>query len=261
MLGLLHSTLIENQMKKIICILCLPFLVWAGGSGVLKNTEELISAMHKKYNGNFNANITFIQINTYFLEGGKTHGDISYEAFHYPGKFRVDHGVKHSQEGFIVRNDSVYNFKGGVMVNKTPDTYDLLMLTGDIYFLMPKESISKIRAMGYNMSKFHENVWNGKPVYVVGADKGDEKSPQFWIDMEELYLVRNINVNKENGKVEDQHFKEHAKVSKAWVEERVEIFVDGVMVKKEHYAEVKADNALDMKIFEPAHLGKVHWRK
>jgi hypothetical protein len=248
-------------MKKILLILSIPLFSIAVGNGALKSTEELITAMHKKYFGNFNANITFIQINTYFLEGGKTHGDISYEAFHYPGKFRVDHGVRHSQDGFIVLNDTVYNFKGGALVGKVPDTYDLLMLTGDIYFLEPKESIKKIKLMGYNMSKFREDSWNGRPVYVVGADKGDETSPQFWIDQTELYLVRNINKNKETGEIEDQHFKEHAKVSKAWVEERVEVFVGGKLVKKEHYAEVKADNSLDMKIFDPSHLGKVHWRK
>jgi hypothetical protein len=248
-------------MKKILLLLCLPAMMIAGENGSLKSSEELITAMHKKYNGNFNANITFIQINTYFLENGKTHGDISYEAFHYPGKFRVDNGVKHSQNGFIVLNDTVHNFKGGQIVNKTPDTYDLLMLTGDIYFLAPKDSYSKIKKMGYNLSKFHEDFWGGKSVYVVGADKGDLTSPQFWIDQDELYLVRNINLNKEDGKLEDQHFKEHSKVSKAWVEERVEIFVDGKMVKKEHYAEVNADNNLDMKIFDPAHLGKVHWKK
>lgn len=248
-------------MKKIIVLLIVPVLLFAGGDGKFKTSEELIAAMHTKYFGNFNANITFIQINTYFLEGGKTHGDISYEAFHYPGKFRVDHGVKHSQDGFIIRNDSVYNFKGGVMTNKTVDIYDLLMFTGDIYFLEPKESAIKIKKMGYNLAKFREAEWLGKKVYVVGADAGDEKSPQFWIDSEELYLIRNINVNKTSGVVEDQHFKEHSKVSKAWVEERVEIFVDGKMVKREHYAEVKADNTLDMKIFEPAYLGKIHWRK
>ncbi|MDX2188634.1 MAG: hypothetical protein SFY32_02110 [Bacteroidota bacterium] len=249
----------NNFIKLIVVVLLTPFL--SNAQSPIKSSPDLIAAMHKKYNGNFNANITFIQINTYFLENGKTHGDISYEAFHFPGKFRVDHGVKHSQDGFIVLNDSVYNFKGGVLVNKTPDIYDLLMLTGDIYFLDPKESVKKIKKLGYNLDKFHEDVWNGKPVYVAGADKGDEKSPQFWIDKDELYLIRNINVNKETGKLEDAHFKEHTKVQKAWVEERVEIFVDGKMIKKEHYAEVKADNNLDMKIFDHNYLGKVHWRK
>ncbi|MDX2197175.1 MAG: hypothetical protein NW207_12240 [Cytophagales bacterium] len=245
---------------KVINLILLCIISFCGNAQI-NNTQSLISAMHKKYNGNFNANITFIQVNTYFLPDGKTHGTISYEAFHYPGKFRVDHGVKHSQDGFIVRNDTVYNFKSGSITQKAPDVYDLLMLTGDIYFLEPNESIIKIGNMGYDMVKFHEDVWNSKPVYVVGAEKGDLKSPQFWIDKEELYLVRNINFNKEENRLEDQHFKEHAKVMKAWVEERVEVFVDGKLVKREHYAEVKADNNLNMDIFDPYKLGKIHWRK
>lgn len=248
-------------MRKVFVLVLLPILIYAQSKGTIKNADELIAAMHTKYVGNFNANITFIQINTYFLTGGKTHGDISYEAFHYPGKLRVDHGVKHSQDGYIISNDSVYNFKGGVLTNKTPEIYDLLMLTGDIYFLDPNESTIKIKKMGYDFTKFREDIWQGRNVYVIGGNVGDEKSQQFWIDKDELYLLRNINVNKITGKTEDQHFKEHSKVSKAWVEERVEIFVDGKMVKREHYAEVKANNILDMKIFDPAYLGKIHWRK
>jgi hypothetical protein len=32
------------------------------------------------------------------------------------------------------------------------------------------------------------------------------------------------------------------------------------MVKKEHYAEVKADNKFDQKMFDPQYFGKVHFR-
>jgi hypothetical protein len=248
-------------MKKIIFLLVIFVTVALKPTADIFDARTLVTAMHKKYFGNFNANITFIQLNTDYLPNGKTKGSLSYEAFHYPGKFRVDFGAVHSQEGLFVINDTTYEFKEGQIVKKTYKMYDLLMLTGDIYFLQPNISLEKLDAMGYDLAKFHENVWKDEPVFVVGASEGDTLSPQFWIDKKELYLLRVISKNPETGEVEDAHFKEHTKVKSAWVEERVEIYVQGKLKRREHYVEVSANNSLDMKIFQPDHLGKVHWRK
>jgi hypothetical protein len=227
----------------------------------IKDAESLIKAMHTKYAGNFNSNISFIQLNQDIDENGKVKHSMSFEAFHYPGKFRNDMGPVPMKEGYIVSEDKIITFKDGVKVSEKPCVMDVGLLTGDIYFMSVEEAIKECKKHGYDLSKFREDVFKGKPVYVVGTtDKTDEKSPQFWIDKQELYIVRDINFSEEDNELEDIHYLEHAKVGKAWVEERVEIFVNGRMVKKEHYAEVKADNKFDQKMFDPQYFGKVHFR-
>lgn len=236
------------------------FLLLLPGSDDVKDSRSLIKYMHDKYAGKFNKNITFIQIDTEILPDGKK-GKVtsSYEAFHFPGKFRVDHGPTHSQEGIIVSNDTVYDFEGGVVIAKVPGIYDVLTLYGDIYFYPLDEAVKKIEKLGYNLSEFRTDTWKGKECFVVGAKKGDDTSPQFWIEKDEMYLVRNINVSKESGKLEDSQYLEHQKVENAWVESMVDVYVGGKLIRKEKIAEAKANSKLDMKIFDVKHLGNVHW--
>ena len=247
-------------MKKITLfalLISFSFSVFAQ----IKDSESLIKAMHAKYAGKFNSNITFIQLNQDIDENGKIKHSMSFEAFHYPGKFRNDMGPTAMKEGYIVADDKIFTFKNGKKVDEKPCMMDVGLLTGDIYFMEAEDAIKECKKHGYNLSRFREDALKGKPVYVVGAiDKTDEKSPQFWIDKQELYIVRDINVSEENGELEDLHYLEHAKVGKAWVEERVEIFVNGRLVKKEHYAEVKADNKFDKKLFDPQYYNSIHWR-
>ncbi|MDX2195046.1 MAG: hypothetical protein NW207_01400 [Cytophagales bacterium] len=226
----------------------------------ITNSETLIREMHKKYYKNFNENITFIQLNQEIAEDGKIKHHMSFEAFHYPGRFRNDFGPVPGKDGYIIANDTMYIYEKGVLKSKKYAVDDIMLLTGDIYFMPVEEAISELKKAGYDLTKFREDTWKNKPAYVVGADKGDETKPQFWIDKEELYIVRNINYDLEDGQFEDQHFLEHAKVDKAWVEERVEIYVKGRMIKKEHYAEVKANGKLDLQIFDAKYFGTKHWR-
>lgn len=228
----------------------------------IKNSEQLIGAMHAKYANNFNSNITFIQINQDIAPDGKVSHSLSYEAFHYPGKFRVDFGPAIGKDGYIVSNDTLYMFKNGFLVERRPCIMDVGLLTGDIYFMPVEDAIKECKKHGYDLSKFREDTYRGNEVYVVGAnDKNDTKSPQFWIDKEELYVVRNINFSEEDNKLEDIHYLEHTLVEKAWVEERIEIYSEGKLIRKEHYAEVKSNNDLNMDIFKPSLFTQVHWRE
>ncbi|MFQ3574955.1 MAG: hypothetical protein SNJ77_00815 [Cytophagales bacterium] len=228
-------------------------------SAQINSSEKLVTEMHKKYVGKFNKDITFIQMNTNYLENGKTELTTCYEAFHFPGKYRIDIGFTPNIDGVIHHNDSAYFFKEGKLVKKELELNDVLLLTGDIYFIEPKESLSKLRNLGYNTSIFREDVWDDKPVYVVGANKGDEKSPQFWIDKENLYLVRNINKSKETGKLEDAHYVEHEIVGNVWVENKVKIYSDGKLVRMEKYTEVEPNKGLNKDIFNPNKWGSLHW--
>ncbi|PYX34972.1 MAG: hypothetical protein DMG81_19205, partial [Acidobacteria bacterium] len=47
-----------------------------------------------------------------------------------------------------------------------------------------------LRSEKFDITKFHEETWKGRAVFVVGAEQGDLKSPQFWVDKERLLFVR-----------------------------------------------------------------------
>lgn len=237
---------------------CLSFVISARS---IIDSKSLIDQMHARYHGKFNKNITFVQIETTYDENGKPHIKTSYEAFHFPGKLRIDYGAKHSIDGVIYRDDTVYHFKEGKLYKKDLGVNTSLLLSGDIYFLSVHESMERLSKMGYDTQKFREDTYEGKKVYVVGADKSDDlTSKQFWIDAEDLYLVRNIYPGADGTTIEDNRFVEHEIVGKSWVESEVHIYVNNRLVRKEKYAEVKADNdKLDQHIFDHQKWGSVHW--
>jgi hypothetical protein len=225
----------------------------------INSTESLVKEMHKKYTGKFNRDITFIQMNTHYLDDGKIELSTCYEAFHFPGKYRIDIGYVPNVDGVIHHNDSVYYFKDGKLVKKQYELNDVLLLTGDIYFIDPQETLVKLKKLGYDITQFREDKWDDRPVYVVGAKKGDEKSPQFWIDKENLYLVRNINVSKETGLLEDAHYVEHEIVGNVWVENKVKVYSNGKLLRMEKYAEVEPNKGLHNDLFNPSKWGAIHW--
>ena len=53
---------------------------------------------------------------------------------------------------------------------------------------------------GFDLSKRHERLYNGRSVIVIGALEGDSTSAQFWLDREHFTVVRIINP-REAGKL------------------------------------------------------------
>jgi hypothetical protein len=245
-------------MKRFLLIIA-PALFSIISFGQIRDTPSLITEQYKRYHGKFNSNITFVQVNTFYKPDGTSQITTSFEAFHYPGKYRVDFGPEVNQDGEIILNDSTFEFTDGKLVKKTLGSYDILTLTGDVYFLLPAETLKKLTQQGFNTAEFREDTWKNTPVYVIGAKKGDNTTSQFWIDKENLYLIRIIHPTKEG--ILDEQFLEHEIVGKAWVESEVQVFLNGTKIRKERYTEVKADNQLHKDLFDPKKWGTVHWKK
>ena len=243
----------------------IPFAIFlsllSASNPSIHSTEALVTAMHERYHNNCNKNITFIQKNIEYKENGQKEVSVMYEAHHYPGHYRIDYGYVPNKDGYIFSNDSLYHFKDGKLVDTHSGEHDIILLTGDIFYIKPEKTIDKLQQSGFNTAYFRTDTLEGKKVYVVGsAHKKDTLSTQFWIDMENLYLVRHIKRN-EAGTVEDSRFVEHEKVGDSWVEDRVIIYAHGRKIREEIYTEVKPNNTLEPDLFNPKYWGKLHWHK
>jgi hypothetical protein len=123
-----------------------------------------------------------------------------------------------------------------------------------------------VKAEGYDLSKLHEDTWEGKAVYVVGADKGDLKTKQFWIEKDSLLFVRIIeSTRKEPTKLSDVRFVDYRKLAGAWIAARVEVHseVDGkdALTFSEDYTEIQANVKLNPGTFDPKQFNATHWEK
>ena len=101
----------------------------------------------------------------------------------------------------------------------------------------------------------YETNWQGKTVYVVGADsRSDTTSKQFWIDKDNLYLVRVVDKIGDN--LLDSHISGIKKMNDEWIENEIEIYLNGKIYQIEKYFDIKTNVKLDPNLFNSDYWAK-----
>lgn len=249
-------------MRSVLLFFFLLATITMPVTAKVKTTEDLIAAMQKKHAKTWYRTMTFVQKSTTFKPDGTSETEIWYEALSAPGRLRVDIEPIKSGNGFMFADGKQYAFKDGKLVNTQQRINPLLLLGFDIYFQPAADTINHLKQMGYDTSKVREDTWQGRPAYVVGADKGDVRSAQFWIDKKNLYFVRLLEpVGKNKDKVQEIQFNKYQKAEGGgWVSPEVIVFLDGKRVFLEEYSEIKTRVTLDDKLFDPQNWTTVTWR-
>jgi outer membrane lipoprotein-sorting protein len=239
-------------------LLMLPVTAYAKVS----NTDELISAMQKKYGKSWYKTATFVQETKNFQPDGTSNVEIWYEAMSVPGSLRIDITPTSAGNGILFTDGKLFVFKNGKVDTTRPFDHPLLILGFDIYRAPASEVIAKLQALKFDLTQFREDTWQGRPVYVVGAKAGDLHAPQFWIDQENLYFVRMLRpAGKDGTQTQETQFNKYQKLSGGWIAPEVIFMVDGKVVTTEKYSEIRGDVKLDPKLFDPQFWTTVHWKE
>ena len=213
------------------------------------NSEEVLAKMYKEYAGKWMQRFSFTQTTENYRNDSLIKTSTWYEHIVYPDKFRIDFGDKTGGNAAIFTKDSVYSFRNAKLVHVSANDDDLTFMLGGMYFY-PFDSVKiMLRRQGYDLNKFYETTLNDKPVYVIGANNADEKANQLWIDKEKLVVVKFINYN--HGDKEEGIFSDHKQFGNAWSETACDSYVDGKLLQKEKYYDCKANEDIDLKIFDP----------
>jgi outer membrane lipoprotein-sorting protein len=244
----------------IVAISLLPLLTVSYEK--ISNTNELISAMQKKYGKSWYKTATFVQETTNVQPDGTSKTETWYEAMSLPGHLRIDFTPTTAGNGILFTDSKLYIFKDGKVDTTRPFEHPLLILGFDVYHSPASEITSKLQALKFDLSQFREDTWQGRPVYVVGAKAGDLHSPQFWIDQENLYFVRTLRpVGKDGAQTQEVQFNKYQKLGGGWIAPEVIMMIDGKVVTTEKYSDMRADVKLDPKLFDPQFWTTVHWKE
>lgn len=242
-------------MTKHIAIL---FLLLAAGTLTayakkIENAEQLISAMHKKYDGKWYKTLVFAQKTTTFKADGTTQNGIWYEALSMPGKLRIDIDPLAGGNGVIYANGVNHSFRDGKLAGSSPQNHALLVLGFDVYFQPVDVTLEQLKKIKIDLSVLREDTWQNRAVYVVGAKAGDLRSPQFWIDKKNLYFVRLVQpVGKDGASVQEIEFNKYQKVKGGgWISPEVVFIVNGKRVFLEEYYGIRTNIKLDDNLFDP----------
>ncbi len=239
-------------MKKLLflfAVVTCSFTIKKTGTG-----KELLIRMHEKYAGKWYKTYQFKQTTETYKNDSLVRSEVWAEHIQFPGNFRIDFGNPDSGNAVIFKNDSAYAFRNSNLVRTNYYPNDLLFLLGGMYFYPVDEAIAKMKTYGFDITKFHESVWNGKGVYVIGADKDGEESNQAWFDKEHYSLVRMIKY--ENGRKEDALLEDHVKLDGGYSETLVKFYLDEKLLQVEKYFDLEANKVINPEIFNTQHFIK-----
>lgn len=247
-----------NFVGPILALLSLPI----ARAQEIRTGEDLLRAMHDRYQSSWYHTLTFTQKSTTYKPDGTSSAETWYEAALLPGKLRIDIGAPRDGNGVVLVDGRVTVFRDGKITDTHPRVNMLLVLGFDVYRQNAETTIKVVKGEGYDLARIHEDVWEGRPAYVVGADKGDLQSKQFWIAKDTLLFVRVIEPGREDpGKRDDIRFVDYRPLAGAWVAARVEVYSEGKLVFSEDYTDIRANVKLDPAVFDPQQYSTTHWEQ
>jgi hypothetical protein len=244
-------------MKKLIFLTSIAFQILAAQE--IRTTDQLVKAMHDRYINKWYSTLTFVQKTTQYLPDSTTKIATWYEAFSFPGTMRIDIDSM-GYGGMVLSKDSLYAYREGKLTATRPFVHSLLLLGFDVYFLPVQGTLMKLQSLHFDLTVLREDVWQGRPVFVVGAKQGDLHSAQFWIDKEHLYFVRLLEpAGRDGSQTRETQFNKYERLDQGWLSVEVIFKVDGKIVTTEEYSEPQANPRLDPKLFDPQYWRSARW--
>ncbi|HEX2679736.1 MAG TPA: hypothetical protein VHQ03_00420 [Candidatus Dormibacteraeota bacterium] len=226
-----------------------------------KNGRDLIRAMHDRYAGIWYRTLAFTQRNTATDSLGRETHSTWREYLASPGNLRIDFLPADSGTGIVFRNDSEYVFAHDTLVRSIALVHPLLVLGFDVYVEPVDTTLAKLSRLGIDLSIMHEDVWQGRPVYAVGAPPGDRQHIQFWVDRERLVFLRMLQPARQDPtKVADTRFEDYREVGRAWLSARVVFLVGDKPNWLEEYTDIRTALPLDAGLFDPHRFGSARPR-
>lgn len=243
-----------------MALLPLVLLAHPGTTPAPRDGADLVRLMHARYEGTWYRTLTFTQTTSFPGEPDQTW----YEAGTIPGKLRIDIAPLDSMTAILFIGDSTIVFKHGTRINGRQDRNLLMTLGFDVYAQSPDTTLAQLSAAGIDLGKVREDRWQGTKVWVVGADRGDTTTSQFWIEQQRLLFVRLIEAHPAKDSTApadllDITFENYRRLARAWVAPKVVIKLNGKEVQREEYRDIEADRPLPPDLYDTETYRPAAW--
>lgn len=213
--------------------------------------DQVVRAMHDRYQSKWYKTLSFSQKTTRRTPADTMVVETWYETAAVPGRLRIDIAPRPGTS-YIFANDSIYVTRKDSVLRRVAGRNPLLILGFDVYGQPAEKTLDVLHAEGFNTTPLHEDTWEGRPVYVVGAAKGDLHTRQFWVDKERLLFVRLLEPSRgDSTKMDDTRFDDYRPLGGGWISALVESYSGGKLVQREEYSDIKADPPVPANWFTP----------
>jgi hypothetical protein len=168
-----------------------------------------------------------------------------------PGRLRVDLLPASTRAGYVRNRQRLAVFNRGrrVAISNRVDLATLLAY--DVFAQSIDTTIMWLDSANIRYGLLRRDSFDGRPVYVVGAEAGDSTSPQFWVDVQRLRVVRVIQRDTKN-RVADARFGDYTELLDVPVPQRIVLYVDGDLVQEQRIGNLAANPTLPARAFDLA---------
>lgn len=249
---MVQENTLKQHMRKII-------LVILTCSAFCSQAQDIVQQMYKAHAKGYRKSLSFVQQTGFYQNDSLIRTATWYEVLLYPDKLRIDINHPDSGNTIFYVNDSAYRFQSSKLKNKSAQPHDLLFVLGGMYSFGLDEVYKRLKKIGYDTDKYFETTWKGQNIIVVGTDKDETESNQFWVDKEKLVTVRILN-NKDGQKSEIL-CEDYVKLGQHWCETKIEFFINGKLRQTEKYTEIKENVIVDIDYLDPYKLGQAKFWK
>jgi hypothetical protein len=232
----------------------IPAPVGVEKATAITSSRNLVREMHDRYSGKWYKTLTFQQTNTFYTSAGKEQKSEWMQRLSVPGRLRIDFLPLSTKSGLLIQNNRVITFDNGRRVDSRRSIQPVLTMTGDVYAIPASIVIRRLDSLGVDLDKFHEESWQGRRVYVMGAEKGDLESNQIWIDADKMLLLRFIQRDKRGDRfvVTDTHVGDYRDVEGYPIAFEFTSYRDGKIFFKERYENLKVNEPIAPELFDPS---------
>ncbi len=215
---------------------------------------ELVRLMHDRYVGKWYRTLSFTQATQRRTAADTLVRETWYESMKLPGRLRIDVGAPDGDPVIRFARDSVYVKRGPKTMAPRAGRNDLLLLGFDVYAQPIEKSVGALREEGFDLSRIHQENWEGRRVFVVGARAGDSAAKQFWVDVERLVFVRMLAPAGPGQTQDEVRFDDYQPAGGGWVSTLVTATRDGRLVQKEQYSNIRVNEPVPDERLDPDRL-------
>lgn len=241
---------------RFIFAIALAVLSTGASAQTISTPAQVIAAMHDRYASKWYHTLTFEQKSVTHKADGTETTELWHEALMLPGRLRIDIGDRGAGNGMLFNDNHLYIYKDGKLANERDFVHPLLVLGFDVYAQPIDKTMQQLKELKVDLTLMHEENFEGRPSYVVGAKQGDLQTLQFWVDKERLYFVRLLQPSeKQAGAMQDIRFQDYKQVEGGgWLSEHVAVVSAGKVVFEELYSDIKINPPLNENLFDPKHF-------
>jgi hypothetical protein len=170
------------------------------------------------------------------------------ETISAPSRWRTEIELKSGAYEIVRRGDRVRT--GGETATEPLDVLTVLFAAprGDVDFI-----VDHLHRLGVDLGARHLSRFAGRIAIVIGANQGDDRSPQLWVDKDRFLPLRFIAPVKIGGKdvVQDTRLLEYGSPATGdWFPRVIEVYRGGELLSRRVAEKVRVNQSIPDDLFE-----------